>query len=238
MADTTGISWTDHTWNPWMGCQKVSPGCANCYMFTDQARYGRDPATVQRSKTRFDAPLKWKKPALVFTCSWSDWFHPDADAWRVDAWEIVRRTPHLTYQILTKRPAGIVDRLPTDWGQGYPNVWLGLSAENQTWLERRWPLLMAVPAAVRFISAEPLLGPLNLSGITGLDWIITGGESGPGARSADLDWFRSIRDQCRQRGIAYHHKQNGGTGRDKGGHLLDGEHLHAWPTSAVPAAAA
>jgi protein gp37 len=229
MAETTGITWTDHTWNPWMGCQKVSPGCANCYMFTDQKRYGMNPSVVVRSKTRFNAPLKWHKPARVFTCSWSDWFHPAADAWRQEAWAIIRRTPHLTYQVLTKRPENIADHLPADWDGGYSNVWLGISAESQPWLERRWPLLRAIPAEVRFVSAEPLLGPLDLTGITGLDWIITGGESGPDARPADIDWFRSIRDQCSQLGVALHHKQNGGTDRHKGGCLLDGQMIHQIP---------
>lgn len=120
--------------------------------------------------------------------------------------------------------------LPTDWGGGWANVWLGTSAENQEWLERRWAHLAQVPAKVRFISAEPLLGPLDLAAVHGLDWIITGGESGPGARPADLDWFRSIRDQCASMGTALHHKQNGGSGRDKGGHLLDGHLIQQLPT--------
>ncbi len=131
MGEITGIGWTDATWNPWYGCSKVSPGCAHCYMFRDMKRYGSDPEVVTRSKTKFDEPRKWKTPRRVFTCSWSDWFHEGADAWRAEAWAIVRDTPHLTYQILTKRPERIADHLPPDWGEGYPNVWLGTSVENQ-----------------------------------------------------------------------------------------------------------
>ena len=115
MAESTGIGWTDATWNPWYGCTKVSPGCAHCYMFREQIRYGRDPEVVTRSKTKFADPLKWTKGRMIFTCSWSDWFHPAADAWRPEAWEIIKRTPHHTYQILTKRPERIADNLPDDW---------------------------------------------------------------------------------------------------------------------------
>src|SRR5215472_9745754 len=128
MGGATGIEWTDATWNPWMGCRKVSPACAHCYMFSDQRRYGHDPGVIRRSKTTFDAPLRWPtEEKLVFTCSWSDWFIEDADEWRPEAWEVIRQTPHLTYQILTKRPELIADRLPADWGRGWPNVWLGVS---------------------------------------------------------------------------------------------------------------
>jgi protein gp37 len=173
MGERSVIEWTDSTWNPWRGCDKVSEGCDECYMFRDQERYGRDPSVVTRCAVgTFLAPVKSKKWAverdrclaekgrhLVFTCSWSDWFHPKADAWRDEAWRIIRETPESTYQILTKRPRLIPTRLPTDWGDGYPNVWLGVSIETRKWVYRA-DLLRAVPAAVRFISAEPLLGPL------------------------------------------------------------------------------
>ena len=116
VSATTEIEWTEATWNPWMGCTKVSPGCAHCYMFREQRQYGRDPETVVRSKTKFREPMKWAEGRLVFTCSWSDWFHEGADAWRPEAWEIVRATPQHTYQILTKRPERIVDHLPATRG--------------------------------------------------------------------------------------------------------------------------
>ena len=128
-------------------------------MFREQRQYGNDPEIVRRSKTKFREPVSWSQGRLVFTCSWSDWFHPAADAWRAEAWEVIRDTPRHTYQILTKRPELIAERLPPDWGDGYPNVWLGVSVENAayTW---RADVLRGIPAALRFISAEPLLGSL------------------------------------------------------------------------------
>lgn len=218
MGKDTAIAWTDHTWNPWQGCHRVSAGCANCYMFAEKKRYGQDPATVVRSRApTFDAPLskKWATPALVFTCSWSDFFIEEADAWRPEAWGIIRSTPHLTYQILTKRPERMAACLPPDWGAGYPNVWLGVTAENQAAADERIPYLIETPAAVRFLSCEPLLGPLDLfaepaealmwrkPGPDGRDagpsigWVIVGGESGPRARPCAEEWIRSIIQQCR-----------------------------------------
>src|SRR3954467_13177575 len=136
------VAVTHYTWNPWRGCTKVSPGCKNCYMFRDQRRYGRDPSQVVRTKTWREA-VRWQKKAeaagrtdLVFTCSWSDWFHADADAWRPEAWEVVRRCPNLTFQILTKRPERIREHLPADWGAGYENVWLGVSVERNDYVGR------------------------------------------------------------------------------------------------------
>lgn len=281
MGKTTGIEWTGSTWNPWRGCVKVSAGCKNCYMFRDQERYGRDPRVVVRAApATFGAPLRWQEPGLVFTCSWSDWFIEAADPWRDEAWEIVRRTPHLTYQILTKRPENIATRLPADWGAGWPNVWLGISAEDQPTADKRIPVLLATPAAVRFVSAEPLIGPIDLTGIieirsgitvmlstvpqveagasmqmrtridalagynnngrhARLDWIITGGESGPNCRPANQEWFRSIRDQCKAAGVPLFHKQNGGSARIDGhwgGRLLDGRAWDGMPAtdSATP----
>lgn len=223
MGEKTGIAWTERTWNPWTGCTKVSPGCAHCYMYRDKTRYGQNPEVVQRSKTSFTAPLRWKEPALVFTCSWSDWFHESADAWRAEAWDIIRRTPHLTFQILTKRPERVAGHLPSDWGNGYPNVWLGVSIENQRFALRA-SQLAKIPAVVRFISAEPLLGSVSLSEplsppfpeceevrlIEAFDWVICGGESGINARPMDLDWARSLRDQCAHYGVAFFLKQLGG----------------------------
>lgn len=162
MSDQTSIEWTQASWNPWHGCVKVSPGCKLCYMYRDKARYGQDPTKVTRSKTTFNDPLKWREPRLIFTCSWSDFLIAEADGWRADAWGIIRRTPWHTYQILTKRPERFPLCLPADWGAGYPNVWLGVSVENQALADERIPLLLQMPAAVRFVSAEPLLGPVNL----------------------------------------------------------------------------
>lgn len=149
MGESSAIEWTESTWNPWHGCLKVSPGCAHCYMYRDKRRYGQDPALVVRSKTSFDAPRKWKNPKMIFTCSWSDFFVQEADQWRAEAWEVIRATPHHTYQILTKRPERISDHLPDGWP--FRNVWLGVSVENPRFYQRI-ESLRAIPASVRFLS--------------------------------------------------------------------------------------
>jgi protein gp37 len=204
-------------------------------MYRDQERYGRDPKDVHRSApATFNSPLKWKEPKRVFTCSWSDFFIEHADPWRDDAWWIIKNTPHLTYQILTKRPENIIGRLPGDWylPNGYPNVWLGVSVENMDYLWRT-SLLMAVPASVHFVSYEPALGPVDFNAANpGIDWIISGGESGNKPRPADPAWFRQVRDFCSENEIAYFHKQNGGShkiDRAWGGRELDGRIHHAFP---------
>lgn len=255
MAEESAIEWTTATWNPWRGCSKVSPGCARCYMFRDQRRYGRDPEVVVRAADNtFYAPVRAKKwrelpvGSMVFTCSWSDWFHADADEWRDDAWEVVRQRPDLTWQILTKRPERIADNLPSDWGEGWPNVWLGVSIENRRFVGRA-DVLRSVPAAVRFISAEPLLGPLfipaseNWDGsrwdwpdlydgpelnLSAIDWVIAGGESGARARPMKAEWVRDIRDACLGREVAFFFKQWGGS-RPGGAALLDGREHRDFP---------
>lgn len=222
MGEKTGIEFADKTWNPWQGCHKVSPGCDNCYMYREKIRYGQEPDVVVRSKPpTFNAPLKWKEPEIVFTASWSDWFIREADDWRAEAWDIIRRTPHLFYLVFTKRPQNIPDRLPPDWGSGYPNVMLVVTTENQEEADRRIPYIQEIPAAYRGASAEPLLGWLNLipylydraSGrhaiIKGLDWVVAGGESGPGARPSHPDWFRNLRTQCVTAGVPFFFKQWG-----------------------------
>lgn len=230
MAENSKIQWTENSWNPWHGCKKVSEGCKFCYMYRDKEKYGQDPMLVVRSKTKFNDPLKWKKPTVIFTCSWSDWFIDEADQWRDEAWAIIKATPQHTYQILTKRPERIKDCLPKDWSDGYPNVWLGVSVENQKVMhERIWPLIH-VPALTRFVSAEPLLSKIDL----GLDawiqdvgpghwydkakdrihWVIVGGESGNETgkytyRPCKLDWIKSVVDECKANNIAVFVKQLG-----------------------------
>ena len=242
MGDRSIISWTTKTWNPWRGCTRISSGCAKCYMFTAQERYGRDPNIVTRTGTWAD-PIKWQKEAqaagkqeLVFTCSWSDWFHTDADAWRDDAWAVVKKCPNLIFQILTKRHERIADHLPADWGQGYPNVWLGVSAENQECFDKRTEFLLKIPAVVHFWSLEPLLGPISfdhhLEGIKALGdsaWMLVGGESGPGFRNMDLNWARGIREQCNANDIPWFFKQSSAP-RTEMGTTLDGETIQQYPT--------
>jgi len=228
MAFKTGISWTDHTWNPFQGCKKVSPGCLNCYMFRDKKRFGQDPEKVVKSKpATFYAPLKWKEPARVFVCSWSDFFIEDADPWRDEAWDIMLRTPHLTYQILTKRPENIIGRLPAGWP--FKNVWLGVTAENQSQLKKRMPLLMVVPAAIRFVSVEPMISEMSFrwggwidypssedgasnhyDSLRVIDWLIVGGESGPNARYMDPQWAMELKNQCQETNTPFFMKQMSG----------------------------
>ncbi len=238
MGNQTGIGWTERTWNPIQGCHKVSLGCKNCYMFSEKTRYGQDPNVVVRSKpATFNAPLKWKEPSLIFTCSWSDWFIEDGDAHRDEMWDIIRRTPQHTYQILTKRADRIKDHLPEDWGKGWSNVWLGVSAENQEMADERIPYLLEVPAFVHFVSCEPLLGPIDLTpwlslefrssetktrggetyqvarNLTRLGWAIFGGESdgisGKNARECNLDWIHNLTEQFSRADLPYFVKQLG-----------------------------
>lgn len=236
MTATSAIEWTDATWNPWMGCERVSPGCAHCYMYREQRQYGHDPGALRRSKTKFLEPLRWPEPRLVFTCSWSDWFHPGADSWRDEAWDVIRQTPQLTYQILTKRPELIPERLPDDWGGGWANVWLGVSIEGSRFAWRA-DALRDVPGEVRFISAEPLLGslfersgrrsPLDLDGI---DWLIVGGESGPGARPLNVSWALELAVACDRGATAFFMKQLGSVlGRALGTRDRKGGDFSAFP---------
>ena len=238
MGDRTGIAWCDATWNPWQGCHKVSPGCDNCYMFREKLQYGQEPDVVVRSKPRtFNLPLRLKGPQRVFTCSWSDFFIREADPWRDEAWAIIDRTRHLTYQILTKRIERVATRLPWGTGAPWPHVQIIVSVENQEQADRRIPRLLAVNAAVRGVSYEPALGPVDFSAwvfdrraeinhlVNGqamlnrdqaedsvshpLDWLVVGGESGPKARPFDLGWARSTIAQGRAAGVPVFVKQLG-----------------------------
>lgn len=233
MGKTTAISWTERSQNFWRGCRRVSEGCRNCYMFRDQIKYGLEPTEIVRTKTWGD-PIKWnkeaekaQKPILVFTCSWSDFFIKEADPWRADAWAIIRTTPWLIYQILTKRHERIQSCLPPDWDIGYPNVWLGVSIENNDYLCRA-DTLRIVPAQTRFISAEPLLGSLHGLNLEGIHWLICGGESGPGYRNINLDHVRELRDICGSAQVPFFYKQ--GSGNRPGMHtILDGQEHKNFP---------
>lgn len=235
------IQWTDATVNFWTGCKKVSAGCKFCYMYRDKERYGKDPTTVMRTApATFNAALKWKEGKRIFTCSWSDFFIDEADAWRSDAWDIIRKTPQHQWQILTKRPERIVQCLPPDWGEGWDNVWLGVSVESQDYLDRI-ETFSKIPAKVRFISAEPLIGPIDLSTHAELlplfHWMIIGGESGNDNgryryRPCELDWITSLIDQTNSSGIEVFVKQTG-TWLSKQLKLKDrhGGDLKEWPES-------
>ena len=236
MGENSGISWTDHTYNPWIGCTRVSPACDRCYAARDNERRKWVPgwgAGVPRRRTKtWGDPLKWNrkaaltgKPLRVFCASLADVFDNEVDpAWRVDLWQLLRDTPNLRWILLTKRIGNAAKMLPADWP--FPNAGLMSTLENQEVWDRDYPKLAATPATWRGVSAEPLLGHINI-GDAKPDWIITGGESGPGFRPLDMDAVRSLRDQCAANGITFHHKQNGGITGKVAGCLVDGvEHKY------------
>jgi protein gp37 len=226
MGKASAIEWTEATWNPWHGCLKVSPGCAHCYMYRDKMRFGQDASQVLRSKSSFDAPTKWKESKVIFTCSWSDFFIEQADDWRDEAWEVIRSTPQHTYQILTKRPERISEHLPSGWPLG--NVWLGVSVENPRFY-KRVEILADIPAAIRFLSLEPLLAPMSRLPLKGISWVVVGGESGPRCRPMQAEWVREIRSQCMKAKVAFFFKQWGGPRKDVRGRVLDGRVWNAMP---------
>lgn len=238
MGEKTGISWTSRTQNFWKGCEKVSPGCKNCYMFREMKQYGMNPEEVTRTKT-WKNPRKWNEeaakngePQLVFTCSWSDFFIEEADEWRDDAWDVIKNTPWLQWQVLTKRIKRVKDHLPDDWGEGYPNVWLGTSIESKTY-NWRADVLREIPAKIRFISAEPLLGPLTNLNLKDIHWLIAGGESGPDYRPMDKEWAKGLRDMCKSAGTAFFFKQSANLypGTDP---LIDGVAYEEYPEFSAP----
>lgn len=221
MGKNTGIEWADSTWSPWWGCTEISDGCNDCYARekTRGGAWGKNPR-IRTSRDYWRQPLLWNadgprflrvhgRKQLVFGGHLCDVFDNQADAQvRADSFKLIRDTPNLFWLILTKRPQNISKMLPADWGEGYPNVWLGISAENQHYFDQRWRILATIPAIVRFVSYEPALGPLSLRDCTMLpDWIICGGESGPNARDDDAAWYRQLRDECRQRGVPFFMKQ-------------------------------
>lgn len=202
-------------------------------MYRDKKRFGQDPAAVIRSKQRtFNFPLRLKEPAMVFVCSWSDFFIKDADSWRDEAWEIMRNTPHLTYQLLTKRPENIKDRLPEDW-LNFKNIQIGVTVENQEQADRRIPLLFDIPSDCRFISCEPLIEAVDLNkyfsaqkmwrenqvlyadiahnyancDVPRLHWVICGGETGPQSRHMKPKWAEIIKNICAEYHVPFFMKQ-------------------------------
>lgn len=235
MGERTGIEWTDSTWNPFIGCRKVSAGCAHCYAEKlVNGRMGGTFTEVRRAApATFNVPLRWKEGRLIFACSISDFFIEEADAWREDAWDVIRQTPQHTYLILTKRPERISDHLPGDWGRaGYPNVWLGTSGENAELAFKRGVPLSQVHARIHFLSAEPWLendvvNPseyywtvLNL-----YDWVIIGGESGPGCRPLNLRATKALIKGCERARVPVFLKQLGGhpNKRDHSAAVIDGQ---------------
>jgi protein gp37 len=266
MGENSKIEWTDHTMNFWVGCTKVSAACDHCYAEAWAKRTGQSDLWRGARKRTTDAnwrkPIRWNQVAIadgarprVFTNSLADFFDNQIDeSWRIDAWDVIRRTPVLTWLILTKRPQNIAKMLPPNWGDGWPNVWLGTTVENQEEADRRIPHLLAAPAKVRFLSCEPLLGEIDLTRVrhqlsgcpfmvsnalyaadslnkgrpqTRIDWVIAGGESGPGARPMHPDWARSLRDQCAAAGVPFFFKQ-----MTKKATIPDDLLVREWPNAA------
>ena len=241
MGETTNISWADATWNPVTGCTKVSPGCRHCYAETLAERYRGSPAypfgfevTLRPHKLR--EPTRWKTPKKVFVCSMSDLFHraipPD---YLQEVWRTMCETPRHVYQVLTKRPhraAHLIRELGLPLP---PHIWVGTSVESQTWAVNRIPALLSIPAAVRWLSCEPLLGPVDLGPwLPQLQWVVTGGESGSGRTVGEYSWFRTIRDACGLAGVPMYHKQGYANwpGQDR---LLDGRTWEEFPALDHPA---
>jgi protein gp37 len=244
MADHSAIEWTDATWNPVTGCSQISPGCKHCYaerlaarlLAMNNPRY-RNGFRVTLHHDQLELPLRWRKPKRIFVNSMSDLFHESVpEDFIANVLRTAEKTPWHTYQILTKRAerlALLASRLP--WPK---NVWQGVSVESAdyTW---RVGLLRKVPAAVRFLSIEPLLGSMKDLSLGGVDWVIVGGESGPGARPVDPRWIRQVRDKCVAANIPFFFKQWGGRFPKAGGRLLDGREWNEMPdTSEVRAGCA
>lgn len=247
MSSGSSIEWTEATWNPTTGCDQTSPGCDNCYALTlakrlramGQAKYQNDgdPRTSGPGfalTTHEDAlriPYRWRSPRVIFVNSMSDLFHPEVPIEFIrDVFEVMEETPRHTYQVLTKRSkrlAQIADELVWPF-----NVWMGVSVESDRYTFRI-DHLRETGAAVKFVSAEPLLGPIPKLDLAGIDWLIAGGESGARARPMDQEWVRDIRDQCDRAGVAFFFKQWGGRTPKTGGRVLDGELHDALPERAV-----
>lgn len=283
------IEWTDHTFNPWEGCTKISPGCAHCYAearnkrFSAGANWGPGAPRRRTSAQNWKQPIAWNKhwneegkspidlagyrKPRVFCASIADWLDHEVDPrWRLDLLELVRTTPNLDWLLLTKRPQDwlgqmhtVLDmlmdhhRYPSDdlyrwlqaWTHGTPpeNIWVGTTVEDQTRADSRIPQLLSIPAKIRFLSCEPMLGPVNLDvdpgseflrekgemalWFHGIHWVICGGESGHAAREMNPDWARSLRDQCAAAGVAFFFKQ---WGKQAPGRELDGREHSAFPS--------
>jgi protein gp37 len=235
MADGSAIEWTQATWNPVTGCNKVSPGCAHCYAETFAERFRgvrghpyEQGFDLKLWPERLGLPLTWRRPRLVFVNSMSDLFHeriPTSFIEQVFATMTAARRHQ--FQILTKRPERLANLAPRlNWS---PNIWMGVSIENRRFVHRA-DLLRCVPAAVRFISAEPLLGFLEDLELDGIDWVIAGGESGPRHRTVREEWIADLRDRCSNAGIAFFFKQWGGIRSKSGGRLLQGKEWSQMPT--------
>jgi protein gp37 len=251
MANNSSIEWTEATWNPIAGCSVLSPGCTNCYAMRmarrleamGQQKYtGTTRLTGGRAKwngkivldpASLELPLKWKTPKTIFVNSMSDLFHDDVPlAFIADVFRTMQVAKQHTFQVLTKRAIRLAEIAPhLPWPN---NVWMGVSVESQVYVDRIDHLRLT-PAAIKFLSLEPLLGPIDNLDLEGIDWAIAGGESGPNARAMNPDWVRSIRDQCANARVAFHFKQWGGVQKKQAGRILDGRTWDELPPKLIAA---
>lgn len=238
VADRSSIEWTEATWNPVRGCTKVSEGCRHCYAETFAERWRGIPGhpyekgfDLRIAPELLDLPLRWKRPRMIFVNSMSDLFHEEVPCGFIQSvFDVMRRARHHRFQVLTKRAkrlAELSSRLP--WP---PNIWVGVSIEDQA-NACRLAYLLKVRASVRFVSFEPLLGPIDLD-LTGVHWVIVGGESGPHARPMKAEWVRALRDGCKSEGIPFFFKQWGGKRKDLTGRVLDGAMWEEMPAQQNP----
>ena len=239
MAGDTSIEWTSATWNPVTGCTKISQGCKNCY--AERMAKRLHAMGSERYQNIFDVtlhedliarPRSWAKPRMIFVNSMSDLFHESVPLeFIAQIFDTMQACPQHVFQILTKRSQRLADLAPDlTWS---PNIWIGVSVENQSVIERIYHL-QSVPAKIRFLSCEPLLGPLDNLPLNNVEWVIVGGESGPGARPMKRDWVLSILEQCRSHKIPFFFKQWGGTKKVKTGRTLLGVEYNEFPIDSPP----
>ena len=227
MSTTSKIEWTEVTWNPVTGCTKISQGCKFCYAermsrrlkAMGMAKY-RNGFSVTVHESTLQDPLKWKRPRLVFVNSMSDLFHKSVPTEFIQSvFDVMNEASQHTFQVLTKRPSRVSQlSVRLNWT---PNIWMGVSVESERWMDRI-EILKGTDASTKFLSLEPLLGPLAGLNLDGIDWVIAGGESGPGARAMDADWVREIRDSCVRSDVPFFFKQWGGVFKKRTGRVLDG----------------
>lgn len=243
MADGSAIEWTDATWNPVTGCTKISRGCHNCYAerFSERFRgVANHPFSSGFDLTlrpeRIEQPLNWRRPRMIFVNSMSDLFQKEVPRQFIDSvFSTMERADWHVFQILTKRSSAMRKYLRARYGtgRGPRHIWCGVSIEDAQ-AKSRLAHLQDTPASMRFLSLEPLLGPLGQLDLRGIDWVIVGGESGPGARRMQIEWARQVRDQCVRQGVAFFFKQWGGTRPKIGGRTLDNREWNEFPEHLAP----
>ena len=238
--DKTRISWADASWNPVTGCSEVSPGCDRCYAKAIAERYRGTPAYPQGFDVtlrphKLDQPVRWERPRRIFVNSMSDLFHREIpDDYLRDIWDTMLKADQHIYLILTKRAHRMAHKVKTLGLDLAAHIWLGVSAENQKFADNRIPPLLSIGSATPWVSAEPLIGPIDMTAyLPAVKWCVVGGESGPGRRHMEYDWARSLRDQCGAAGVAFHLKQGNDTrpGRDN---VLDGRKHEEFPDMPAP----